>query len=48
MGAYAARRVLLLVPTVVVVTTLVFVVFRLVPGNPTVYALALVPQVNGG
>jgi len=37
LGAYAARRVLLLVPTVVVVTTLVFVVFRLVPGDPTVF-----------
>src|SRR5438132_7336400 len=37
MGAYTRRRILQLIPTVVVVTTLVFVVFRLVPGDPTIF-----------
>jgi peptide/nickel transport system permease protein len=37
MGNFAIRRIVLLVPTVLVVTTLVFTVFRLVPGDPTIF-----------
>lgn len=34
MGAYLLRRLLLFIPTLLVATTLVFVIFRLVPGDP--------------
>lgn len=34
MGAYLLRRLLLLIPTVWIAVTLVFVIFRLVPGDP--------------
>ncbi len=37
MGNYAIRRLVLLVPTVLAVTSLVFIIFRLVPGDPSVF-----------
>ena len=34
MGRYIARRLLLFIPTTLAALTLVFVIFRLVPGDP--------------
>ena len=40
MWAYLAKRLLLFIPTLILVTTLVFVLMRLVPGDPAVILLA--------
>ncbi len=45
MGAYLLRRVLLFIPTLLVATTLVFFIFRLIPGDPAeLIAGELAPQ----
>ena len=40
MWAYLAKRLLLFIPTLILVTTLVFVLMRLIPGDPAVILLA--------
>src|SRR5918999_2607644 len=45
MRQYAAKRIGLLIPTVLLVTVIVFVVMRMVPGDP---ALAILEGEGGG